>query len=108
MRERARLSRRGFVGAAAGTAAATTLGPWAPAAGARGRHGHNGERLLPRDLIGVQLFTVRDRVTSHLPRFGEQDVTELRPLGGTHQHSSFGRLGQRSVDSIVVDTCHRA
>ena len=62
MRERAKLSRRGFVGAAAGTAAATTLGPWAPGAGARGRHGHHGERLLARDLIGVQLFTVRDRV----------------------------------------------
>ena len=64
MRERAKLSRRGFVGAAAGTAAATTLGPWAPGAGARGRHGHHGERLLPRDLIGVQLFTVRDRVAA--------------------------------------------
>ena len=64
MRERAKLSRRGFVGAAAGTAAATTLGPWAPGAGAKGRRGHHGERLLPRDLIGVQLFTVRDRVAA--------------------------------------------
>ena len=34
MSERGRLSRRGFVGAAAGTAAATSLGPWAPVAGA--------------------------------------------------------------------------
>jgi hypothetical protein len=64
MRERGKLSRRGFVGAAAGTAAATSLGPWAPAAGAKGRQGQDGERLLPRDLIGVQLFTVRDRVAA--------------------------------------------
>jgi sugar phosphate isomerase/epimerase len=64
MKERARLNRRGFVGAAAGTAAATALGPWAPASGANGRYGHQGDRLLPRDLIGVQLFTVRDRVAA--------------------------------------------
>jgi sugar phosphate isomerase/epimerase len=61
---RGRLSRRGFVGVAAGTAAAGSLGPWAPVAGAKRRHGHGGDRLLPRDLIGVQLFTVRDRVAA--------------------------------------------
>jgi hypothetical protein len=63
MGERGKLSRRGFVGAAAGTAAATSLGPWAPAAVGRG-DGDGGDRLLPRDLIGVQLFTVRDQVSS--------------------------------------------
>ena len=63
MGERGRFSRRGFVGAAAGTAAAASMGPWAPAAGARHRR-HRRSRLLPRDLIGVQLFTVRDQVAS--------------------------------------------
>jgi sugar phosphate isomerase/epimerase len=61
MEERRRISRRGFVAAAAGTTAATALGPWAPAAvGHGGRRG--GDRLLPRDLLGIQLFTVRDQV----------------------------------------------
>jgi sugar phosphate isomerase/epimerase len=64
MEEQRTLSRRGFVGAAAGTAAAATaVGPWAPTAAGRDRRG-GGDRLLPRALIGIQLFTVRDRVAS--------------------------------------------
>jgi sugar phosphate isomerase/epimerase len=62
---RDKLSRRGFVGAAAGTAAATALGPWAPAAMAhkrRHRHDHGHDRLLPRGRIGIQLYTIRDQV----------------------------------------------
>jgi sugar phosphate isomerase/epimerase len=60
---RDKLSRRGFVGAAAGTAAATALGPWAPAAGALGRrHRHGSDALLPRTRIGIQLYTIRDQV----------------------------------------------
>jgi sugar phosphate isomerase/epimerase len=62
MEERRRISRRGFVAAAAGTTAATALGPWAPAAGGHGRRG--GDRLLPRDRLGIQLFTVRDQVAA--------------------------------------------
>jgi hypothetical protein len=57
MGEKGNLSRRGFMGAAAGTAAATALGPWSPVASAHG-HGHNhggGDRLLPRERIGIQL-----------------------------------------------------
>jgi sugar phosphate isomerase/epimerase len=66
---RDKLSRRGFVGAAAGTAAATALGPWAPSALAhkhRHRHGHKHghDRLLPRDRIGIQLYTIRDQVNT--------------------------------------------
>jgi sugar phosphate isomerase/epimerase len=58
-----KLSRRGFVGAAAGTAAATTLGPWSPVVAAHGkRRRGGGDRLLPRELIGIQLYTVRDQV----------------------------------------------
>jgi sugar phosphate isomerase/epimerase len=56
------LSRRGFVGVAAGSAAATTLGPLAPVA--TGRPGGGRGRLLPRDRIGIQLFTVRDQVAN--------------------------------------------
>jgi sugar phosphate isomerase/epimerase len=62
MGERGKLSRRGFVGAAAGTAAATSLGPWPGVAA--GRSGRGGDRLLPRDRIGIQLFTVRDQVAN--------------------------------------------
>jgi len=67
MNEQGKLSRRGFVGAAAGTAAAATLGPLAPSAVGhrrhRDRHHHrHGDRLLPRGLIGIQLWTVRDLV----------------------------------------------
>jgi sugar phosphate isomerase/epimerase len=55
-------SRRGFLGAAAGTAAAAgALGP--AAAGAHGRgwdHGHVRGGHIPESRIGIQLFTVRD------------------------------------------------
>jgi sugar phosphate isomerase/epimerase len=58
-----KLSRRGFVGAAAGTTAAAALGPWSPVAAARG-HGHDGDALLPKSRIGIQLYTVRDEVAT--------------------------------------------
>ena len=65
MDEKHKLSRRGFVGAATGAAAATGLGPFLPAASGHGRHGHHkGDRLLPRKRIGIQLFTVRDQVAA--------------------------------------------
>lgn len=57
-----KLSRRGFVGAAAGTAAATVLGPWAPAASGADQSG--GGALLPRSRIGIQLYTIRDQVNA--------------------------------------------
>ena len=60
-----KLSRRGFVGAAAGTAAATAFGPWSPVAAAHGKRKHGGgDRLLPKRRIGIQLYTVRDQVAS--------------------------------------------
>jgi len=66
MDEQRKLSRRGFVGAAAGATAATA---WqAPVAIGHGRDGGSGRRhrgrLLPRDRIGIQLFTVRDQVAT--------------------------------------------
>jgi sugar phosphate isomerase/epimerase len=56
----AELSRRHFLGAAAGTAAAVALGSWgsATASGAG-----QGERLIPPGKLGIQLFTVRDAVS---------------------------------------------
>ena len=107
MRERAKLSRRGFVGAAAGTAAATTLGPWAPGAGARGRRGHHGERLLPRDLIGVQLFTVRDRVAadgfeSVFAKLSSQGYREIEFAGYNAQGRRWTTQSVRHYDGIVV------
>jgi sugar phosphate isomerase/epimerase len=61
MGDKPKLNRRGFVGAAAGTAAATALGPFSPAASAHGRD-HGGGALLPKSRIGIQLYTVRDQV----------------------------------------------
>jgi sugar phosphate isomerase/epimerase len=63
-----KLSRRGFVGAAAGTAAAATLGPFAAGASAKHRHRHHHKHhhdhdaLLPKSRIGIQLYTIRDQV----------------------------------------------
>jgi sugar phosphate isomerase/epimerase len=62
MSEQRRLSRRGFVGATAGAAAAATLG--APPALGHGGRDRGGGRLLPRSNIGIQLFTIRDQVAA--------------------------------------------
>src|SRR5919198_1262683 len=60
MGDKPKLSRRGFVGAAAGTAAATALGPFSSATSAQS--GSAGKALLPKNRIGIQLYTVRDQV----------------------------------------------
>lgn len=92
MGEQGKLSRRGFVGAAAGTAAATSMGPWTPVAGARHR-GHRRGRLLPRDLIGVQLFTVRDQVAS---RGFEEVFAELSRQGYSElEFAGYNAQGRR-------------
>ena len=70
MDEKRKLSRRGFVGAAGGAAAAASLGPLVPGASGGGRGGRRGDRLLPRDNIGIQLFTLRDQV----PTLGFEEV----------------------------------
>ena len=57
------LSRRGFLHAGAGTAAAAafaSVGPWTRAAFA----GRGRDRLLPRNRLGIQLFTIRDQVAA--------------------------------------------
>ncbi len=68
-RDNATLSRRRFLGAAAGTAAAgAALATASPAAAQRGRRRGNANEAygfgrpgdIPLDRIGIQLFTVRD------------------------------------------------
>ncbi len=54
------VSRRHFLGAAAGTAAAVALGSWAPS---KAFGAGQGERLIPPGKLGIQLFTVRDAVS---------------------------------------------
>lgn len=59
------LTRRHLMGAAAGTAAVAAMGgsPAIAHGGGWGGHGHGG-RLLPRENIGIQLFTIRDQVAA--------------------------------------------
>jgi sugar phosphate isomerase/epimerase len=73
------ISRRKFIGVAAGATGAAAIGPWAPGAAAHGRHrGRGGDRLLPKDRIAVQLFTLRNRIGA----LGfEQVFSELAEIG---------------------------
>jgi sugar phosphate isomerase/epimerase len=69
MSEQRTLSRRGFIGAGAGLAAAAALGTAArPALGTRGSSTAKAPAgdppLLPADRIGIQLYSVRDQVSS--------------------------------------------
>ena len=79
MDDNRKLNRKRFIGAGAGAAAGAALTPWAPGALAQGgRDGGRGERLLPRDRIGVQLFTLRNRISA----LGfEQVFRELAAIG---------------------------
>src|SRR5688572_1590499 len=56
------ISRRKFLGAAAGAAGAAALGSWAPRAFG-GPGGGVGERLVPPGKLAVQHFSIRDAIT---------------------------------------------
>jgi sugar phosphate isomerase/epimerase len=58
-----KLDRRTFIGAAAGAAGATALGPWGPVSLGRGKDKHKGKRLVPRGRLGLQQFSIRDSIT---------------------------------------------
>jgi sugar phosphate isomerase/epimerase len=58
-----KLDRRTFIGAAAGAAGATALGPWGPVSLGRGDDRHGGKRLVPRDRLGLQQWAIRDSIT---------------------------------------------
>jgi sugar phosphate isomerase/epimerase len=69
MEETHTLSRRRLLGAAAAGGAAATaagaLGPWTPRAPAQA--GGRDELLVPRQNIGIQLYTIRDMAQEDLP-----------------------------------------
>ena len=91
MEAKRKLSRRGFVAGATGAAAAATLGPLAPAAPGHGRGGHHGgDRLVPRDRVGIQLFTVRDQVAALLGFEASDSVCDraAEPTSATARSSS--------------------
>jgi sugar phosphate isomerase/epimerase len=116
MSEQRRLSRRGFVGASAGAAAAATLGA-PPALGHRGRDrgGGRGGRLLPRSNIGIQLFTIRNQVAALgfeevFRRLSEIGYREIEFAGYTAQGRRWSneelrrllrRYGLRGIGSHV-------
>ena len=58
-----KLDRRTFIGAAAGAAGATALGPWGPVSLGSGKGKKNGHRIVPRGRLGVQQFSIRDSIT---------------------------------------------
>ena len=58
-----KLDRRTFIGAAAGAAGATALGPWGPVSLGRGKDKHKGKRIVPRGRLGLQQFSIRDSIT---------------------------------------------
>ncbi|MFJ9031277.1 sugar phosphate isomerase/epimerase family protein [Streptomyces sp. NPDC102274] len=83
-----KLSRRNMLGVAAGATAAAVLGASATPAAAQGKghghgHGHgNGQPVLPSGRLGVQLYSLRDKVSTigfakvfeELERFGYDEV----------------------------------
>ncbi len=112
--EQGRLSRRGLMRAAAGTAAgAGAMGALAPgAAGAAGgeaaRRRRAPEDLVPRQNIGIQLYTLRDMLAADLP--GALDVVrdagypevELFQLHGRTAPELRALLEERGLRAIAA------
>src|SRR4051812_43210964 len=113
MNEQGKLSRRGFVGAAAGTAAAATLGPLSSVA--RGEGASPGQALLPRARIGIQLYTIRDQVDAlgfetvfaRLAQIGYREVefagyfAQGRRWSNTELRNLLAKYGLRAIGSHV-------
>jgi sugar phosphate isomerase/epimerase len=62
-----RVSRRGLLGAAAGTAVAAGFAPAVARGGAQAHMSARTEFLIPRQNIGIQLYTVRNLADADLP-----------------------------------------
>ena len=118
MHDHTTLTRRRLVGAAAGLAAATVAAPPALAKGGRKPHDRDdrrGDRLLPRDQIGIQLFTVRGRVAADgfeavFARLSQIGYREIEFAGYTAQGRRYSnqelrtllrRYGLRGIGSHV-------
>src|SRR4051794_10731054 len=112
MQEQPKLTRRGLIGAAAATAAATTLGPFtSPAAAQSGA-------LLPRNRIGIQLYTIRDQVDTlgfevvfaRLAQIGYKEVefagyfAQGRRWSNAELRNLLAKYGLRAIGSHVGHT----
>jgi sugar phosphate isomerase/epimerase len=88
------ISRRSFMGVAAGTGAAALLaGP-----AAAGGKGHRRNRLIPRGNLFIQLFTIRDKVS----QLGFRVVfEELARMG--YEGVEFAGYNQSQVGPITVE-----
>jgi sugar phosphate isomerase/epimerase len=101
------LNRRGFIGVAGGTAATALLGAFgAPAAASdtatsEGKGGGRG-RLIPPGRLGIQLFTVRDKVSS----LGFAAVFEELARDG-YAEVEFAGYTQGSVGAITIPQIKR-
>jgi sugar phosphate isomerase/epimerase len=100
------LSRRSVLGAAAGTgAAALVAGPLAVPALAGGRSGRgHGDRLVPRGRLGIQTFTVRDKVGE----LGYPALLEALASYGYEEIELFGGFDAAEVRQALDDNGLRA
>lgn len=107
------LSRRSFMGAAAGTGAAALVGgPLAATAAAdsehngrgRGRGRGHGNRLVPRGRLGIQTFTLRDQVGE----IGYPALFEALASYGYEEVELFGGFDAAEVKQLLDDNGLRA
>jgi sugar phosphate isomerase/epimerase len=97
MEDKRKLNRGRFLGTAAGAAAGAALTPWTPSALADDDdRGRRGDRLLPRDRIAVQLFTLRNRISAL--GFG-QVFRELAAIG--YREVEFAGYSAPDVTSVA-------
>jgi sugar phosphate isomerase/epimerase len=108
------VSRRALLGAAIGTGAAAAMAPSALAHGRHGKHhhhghhGHHGGRSVPKNRRGIQLYTMREKMTTQdearqvlrfLGRVGYTEVETAGHYGWTAAQfrSELQRAGLRAV-----------
>ncbi|MDX3094674.1 sugar phosphate isomerase/epimerase [Streptomyces sp. ME19-03-3] len=108
-----KLSRRGMLGVAAGATAAALLGVTAPTAAAQGKgHGKgHGRPLLPPGRLGIQLYSLRDKVSTlgFAPVFAELEkygYDEIEYAGYTQ--GSAGDITLAQVRRLARDHGLRA
>jgi sugar phosphate isomerase/epimerase len=96
-------SRRALLGAAAGTGAVALVGgPLATSAAAGGRG--RGDRLVPRGRLGIQTFTVRDKIGE----LGYPALFEALASFGYEEIELFGGLDPAEVRQALDDHGLRA